>query len=111
MTTLNYVFLSLNDSCLSVFSQKTSGYIVFMFFGDRITLDSAEKRSDSTEDILAGVEYRKPGKQNIPYETSIGVVFSLKIMKRYSYPPTVTSQTHVLTIHYCAANTTLNIRE
>jgi len=40
------VFLSLNDSCLSVFSQKTSGYIVSMFFGDVITLDSAEKRND-----------------------------------------------------------------
>jgi len=47
------VFLSLNDSCLSVFSQKSSGYILSMFFGDdKITLDSAEKQSDNTEDIF-----------------------------------------------------------
>jgi len=58
-----------------------------MFFGDKKTLDSAEKRSDNTEDILTRIEYRKPGKQNIPYETSIGVVFRLKIAKCYSYPP------------------------
>jgi len=59
VATLSYVFLSLNDSCLSVFSQKTSGYysMVSMSFRDKITVDSAEKRrSDNTEDILTRIE-------------------------------------------------------
>jgi len=55
---------------------------VSIFFGDKITLDSAEKRSDNTEDILTEIEYR-----NISYERPIGVVFRLKIAKCYSYIP------------------------